>query len=254
MKKVKFLVDPLKISGNTVYMTPAQIKANSSLMVDNNNDNQRVFYKLKDGRLVISVVDYDDKLYLTTLQLQDYLWQSIRGCEEMSNGSKREEYERLTAKAVSLHNAVLKHNYPHDDGSLSEALAKEEDLTILKKIINDKGYYQDLLDSCNEEDRKSVNPVWLDVFGEKVSKELLSILLSKGAVFMSLESLHERSKDRRLHLSYNAISCYLYAAQLHYQDFWRSYELVAYDTHFNVKAVITVAEDMKIKFKSMGLM
>ena len=164
MKKVKFLVDPLKISGNTVYMTPEQINANSSLMVDNNNDEQRVFYKLKNGRSVISAVDYDDKLYLTTLQLQDYLWQSIRGCEEMSNGSKREEYERLSAKAVSLHNAVLKHNYPHDDGSLSEALASEEDLTILKKIINDKGYYQDLLDSCNEEDRKSVNPVWLDVF------------------------------------------------------------------------------------------
>lgn len=246
MKKVKFLVDPLKISGNTVYMTPEQINANSSLMADNNNDVQRVFYRLKDGRLVISVVDYDNKLCLTTLQLQDYLWQSIRGCEDMPNGTKREEYERLTAKAFSLHNAVLKHNYPHDDGSLSEALAWEEDLTIFRKIINDKSYYQGLLDSCNEEDRKSVNPVWLDVFGEKVSKELLSILLSKGGFFMNLESLHERRKHRRLHLSYNAISCYLYAAQLHYQDFWMSYELVAYDTHFHENDVMKVAEDMKI--------
>lgn len=246
MKKENFIVNPLKISGNTVYMTPAQIKANSSLMVDNNNDNQRVFYKLKDGRLVISAVDYDDKLFLTNLQLQDYLGQSIRGCEMCSNGSRKSEYEQLTAKAVSLHNAVLKHNYPHNNGFISKALTWEEDLIIFRKIMNDNGYYQSLLDSCNKADQQSVNPVWLDVFGEKVTKKLLASLLYQGAFFMSLEALHERRKHRRQHLSYNAISCYLYAAQLQYDDFSLSFAFVAYDTHFHEKDVMAVAEDMKI--------
>lgn len=247
MRKVKFIVKPLKVTRHQVFMTMDQIKANSSLFIKYPNTSHRDLYMLKDGRIVIPAVDYDDKLFITTKQLQDYLWQSIRGCEmSCSSSSLQRELARQTAKAFSLHNAVLRQNHPHYDESLSEILAMEEGLTTLTNIIKDKDYYQELLDSCNKADQQSVNPEWLDVFGERITKKLLCTLLYKGAFFMSGEAMLADSASRRRSLSYNAISCYLYASRLEFEDYSTSINLIVYDTHFHEKDIMTVVEDMKI--------
>ena len=198
-------------------MTVEQIKANSSLMANNPNARLLGSDNLKDGRAVWPVVDYDDDLFLTTFKLQEYLWQAIREYQKLSDSGAGSgiNCEELTAKAFSVHNAVLKQNDPQSTVFLSQILVEGEGLTILKKIMNDKSYYQGLLDSCNKADQQSLNPVWLDVFGEKISKGLLGSLLSKGSVFMFDEIDTNTRGDARLqYLLWNAIPCSLYASKL----------------------------------------
>ena len=217
MEKLKFIVKPLKVTNDEVFMTIDQIKANSSLMTNDPNAHLLASGNLKDGRTVWPVIDYDSELFLTTFKLQDYLWQAIRKYQMLSDEGKGagNNCEELTAKAFSLHNAVLKQNDPQSSVLLSQILANGEGLNILEKIINGKGYYQGLLNSCDKADQQSVNPVWLDVFGEKISKRLLGSLLTQGSVFMFDEANTNTRGDARLqYLLYNAIPCSLYASKL----------------------------------------
>ena len=63
---------------------------------------------------------------------------------------------------------------------------------------------------------------------------------------MSSEAMLADSASRRRSLSYNAISCYLYASRLEFEDYSTSINLIVYDTHFHEKDIMTVVEDMKI--------
>lgn len=249
MTKINFIVKPLKATNDEVFMTIDQIKANSSLMVNDPNSTLLASGNLKDGRTVWPVIDYDPKLFLTTFKLQDYLWQAIREYQKLFDEGKGlgNDCEELTAKAFSLHNAVLKQNDSQSSILLSQILAKGEGLTILTKIINDEGYYQGLLDSCDKADQQTVNPVWLDVFGEKISKGLLGSLLSQGSVFMFDEAVTNTRGDSRLqYLLWNAIPCSLYASKLMGRNLSDAIKHVV-KTHHLLKAdVRRVAKSMKI--------
>lgn len=249
MEKLKFIAKPLKVTNDNVFMIIDQIKANSSLMVNDPNARLLAFGNLKDGRPVCPVIDYDSELFLTTFKLQEYLWQAIREYQKLSDSGADSgiNCDELTAKALSVHNAVLKQNDPQSDGLLSEIIADGEGLTILKKIIKDKGYYQRLLDSCNKAEQLSVNPVWLDVFGEKISKGLLGSLLFQGSVFMFDEIYTTtRGEGRIQYLLWNAIPCSLYASKLMGRNLSDAIKHVV-KTHHLLKAdVRRVAKSMKI--------
>jgi hypothetical protein len=249
MMKVKFLARPLKVTNDEVFMTIDQIKANSSLMTNDPNAHLLASGKLKDGRTVWPVIDYDSELFLTTFKLQEYLWQAIREYQKLSNSGvgSGNDCEELTAKAFSLHNAVLKQNDSQSSIILSQILAKGEGLTILTKIINDEGYFQGLLDSCDKADQQTVNPVWLDVFGEKISKGFLGSLLSQGSVFMFDEiDTTTRGEGRILYLLYNAIPCSLYASKLMGKNLSDAIKHVVKTYHLSKAGVRSVAKGMKI--------
>ncbi len=249
MKKTVFIEQPLKVTNDEVFMTPAQIKANSSLMANNPNARLLGSDNLKDGRAVWPVVDYDDELFLTTFKLQEYLWQAIREYQKLSDSGADSgiNCDELTAKALSVHNAVLKQNDPQSDGLLSEIIADGEGLTILKKIIKDKGYYQRLLDSCNKAEQLSVNPVWLDVFGEKISKGLLGSILSQGSVFMFDEiDTTSRGEGRILYLLWNAIPCSLYASKLMGKSMSEAIDYIVNTYSISKNSVKRVAKGVKI--------
>lgn len=234
MKTVKFIVKPLKVTATKVFMTPEQIEANSSLLVnDPATAGQTCFYELKDGRTVRSVVDYDDKLFLTTDQLQDTLWQAIRGFETFTNGRKDllGDCEKNVAKAFSVHNAVLKQNCPKADLSFSSYIAKSEKMSILLRLMKDNELLQQRLKECDEADKQCKHSEWLDVFGEKNTKERLGIILERGGKFLFLDAI-TGDPLRQPHLFYQAVTSSLYASKLKGNSLAQAVEYVTRNSIF----------------------
>lgn len=249
MTKLKFIAKPLKVTNDEVYMTIDQIKANSSLMVtDPATARQTCYFKLKDSRPVYSVVDYDDKLFISTQQLQDTLWQAIRRYQTLSMGGRKDlidDCEMNSAKAFSVHNAVLKQNYPGAEPILSTYIAKTENLNILLGLINDTDLYQKRLKDCDEADKQSDHAEWLDVFGEKITKERLGNLLDRGSNFLFLDAITGDAL-RRPYLFYQAITSSLYASKLKGKSLFQAIEHVSRFSHFSWEEVNKVAEEMTI--------